>query len=632
MEGKRFGSIYFTKKLRNIYLGEEYRVFKVGTGQEKELKLAVVISDKLKFKKDDLIPYFKIFENSKMKNLIVGEEVEQIKKKTVVISPYQKEFRTLSEILEVAFSKGNGISLDNAVHILMSILDLALAFKQYYSSEMEVPFFLPIPDDIGFNSEGAVFYRYPICNFLLGKGMGIEEVIAENFPCLFAPGKAISEKEEVYAFTSLFYFMLTGKKINELSEEIDTAYIASSKLSVPYDLYKTIPEFIVPRIEKGFSGDYVNLQDMQKDFEEIIMDGEITPSTFNLAFYINSLFKEENKKELEEIAEEEKREIPPDEIELEKKKQEEIEKEIFTTMEEIEEKSGKKGIFAVIGVAVLIIAAILFYFLSREKKQVIVQRPANTQQQINVEELAKQIEKKLSQKYDERIKEIEAKYQEDLKKIKDEQKRKALLAERQKKIAALKQQQQMEKQQAVKQAIAQIKKTEKPQTSPSTSSSQSVSTNDNQKANSSETETSPASSTQKTENASTLQSTNAKTGKSTEKPVKENKVENPPQPSFKEGDVVPISTLDKQIKILKQVSPYLTYRDVKAGTTVRVIMQVLINENGNVEKFRILRVFPVVPNMHNKMKNVIYKWKFTKPLREGKKVKVWKTISLVIKK
>ncbi len=626
MEGKRFGTLFFTKKLRNIYLGEEFRLFKIDDNGNRELKLGIIISDKLKLKKDDILPYFKLFENSKMKNLVVGEEVQIVKNRTVVVSPYMKEFRTLSEILEAAFNKGNGISLDNAVHILMSILDIALAFKQSYSSNMNNLYFLPIPDDIGFNSDGAVFYRYPICNFLLGRNAGIEEVISENFPYLFAPGKEISEKEEVYAFTSLFYFMLTGKRINEMSEDIDTAYIASSKLSVPYDLYKTIPEFVVPRIEKGFSGDYINLQDMQKDFEEIIMDGEITPSTFNLAFYINSLFREENKKELKEIEEEEKLEIPPDEIELQKEKEKEIEKEIFSTMEELEEKGGNKGIFVVIGIAAVIIITLVIFFMSREKKTVIVQNPQ--QQQINVEELAKKIEEKLSAKYEEKIKAIEEQYKQDIAKIKDEQKRKALLEERQRRIAALKQQQQQEKKQAVKQAIETIKKTKtttevssKPESKGSTPNNLSTQT---KQTVSPVNDQVPKQTKEIRENAPAT-----KEQQTVEKPKVEQKLQ---EPTFKEGDIVPISTLDSKIKILKQVSPYLTYKDVKAGTVVRVIMQVLINEEGKVEKFRILRVFPVVANMHSKIKNVIYKWRFSKPLREGKKVKVWKTISLAIKK
>ncbi len=627
MEGKRYGNIYFAKKLREIYLGEEFRAYKVDEKGERHLKLATVISRDFKFKMDDLAPYFKLFENSRMKNLIPGEEANIVNGRLVVLTPYKKEFRTLSEILEYSLKKNNGISLDNAVHILMSILDIALAFKQYYQENGKEPYFLPIPDDIGFNSEGAVFYRYPICNFLFGKGKGIEEVISKNFPFLFTLRKEISTKEEVYAFTSLFYLMLTGKRVNEISEDINTAYIASSKLSVPYDLYKTIPEFIVPKIEKGFSGDYINLHEMQKDFEEIIMDGEITPSTFNLAFYINSLFKEENKKELEEIKEEESAELPPDEIALAKEKEKEIEKDIFSTMEEIESKSGTKGIYIFIAIAVLIIANLLFVFLERKKKTIIVQKPT---QQVNVEELAKKIEEKLSVKYEEKIKSIEEQYKQEIAKIKDEQKKKALLEERRRRIEALKKQQQEEKQKAVKQAIQLAKKNETKTPENNAGTVKDNKTNGTQKTTTPENKTGTT-----TENNLSPQTTNNQEA-TTVKKVEEKKqapVQQKPVQTFKEGDIVPISTLDKSIKVIKQVNPLLSSDEwITTRKTVEVIMQVLINENGSVEKFRIIRVFPNVPNMKSRIKNVIYKWKFTKPTREGKKVKVWKTLYLAIKK
>ena len=627
MDGKRYGNIYFAIKLREIYLGEEFRAYKVDEKGERHLKLATVISRDFKFKMDDLAPYFKLFENSRMKNLIPGEEANIVNGRLVVLTPYKKEFRTLSEILEYSLKKNNGISLDNAVHILMSILDIALAFKQYYQENGKEPYFLPIPDDIGFNSEGAVFYRYPICNFLFGKGKGIEEVISKNFPFLFTLRKEISTKEEVYAFTSLFYLMLTGKRVNEISEDINTAYIASSKLSVPYDLYKTIPEFIVPKIEKGFSGDYINLHEMQKDFEEIIMDGEITPSTFNLAFYINSLFKEENKKELEEIKEEESAELPPDEIALAKEKEKEIEKDIFSTMEEIESKSGTKGIYIFIAIAVLIIANLLFVFLERKKKTIIVQKPT---QQVNVEELAKKIEEKLSVKYEEKIKSIEEQYKQEIAKIKDEQKKKALLEERRRRIEALKKQQQEEKQKAVKQAIQLAKKNETKTPENNAGTVKDNKTNGTQKTTTPENKTGTT-----TENNLSPQTTNNQEA-TTVKKVEEKKqapVQQKPVQTFKEGDIVPISTLDKSIKVIKQVNPLLSSDEwITTRKTVEVIMQVLINENGSVEKFRIIRVFPNVPNMKSRIKNVIYKWKFTKPTREGKKVKVWKTLYLAIKK
>ncbi len=102
-------------------------------------------------------------------------------------------------------------------------------------------------------------------------------------------------------------------------------------------------------------------------------------------------------------------------------------------------------------------------------------------------------------------------------------------------------------------------------------------------------------------------------------------------PAFREGDVVPISTLDSPIKILKKAIPTLTYEEARLGN-VRVIINMLVGVDGSVEKFRVIRTIPPIPGMDKKISDVIKGWKFSIPKREGKKVRVWKIVSLLIKK
>ncbi len=103
------------------------------------------------------------------------------------------------------------------------------------------------------------------------------------------------------------------------------------------------------------------------------------------------------------------------------------------------------------------------------------------------------------------------------------------------------------------------------------------------------------------------------------------------QPIIKEGDVVAYPQLDSPIKVLKQVSPSLTYGETRLGA-IRVIMQVLVNTNGKAETFRIIRIIPKIAGLDSKMKKVIKDWRFSIPKKNGIKVKSWKTVSLLIKK
>jgi serine/threonine protein kinase/DNA-binding response OmpR family regulator len=103
------------------------------------------------------------------------------------------------------------------------------------------------------------------------------------------------------------------------------------------------------------------------------------------------------------------------------------------------------------------------------------------------------------------------------------------------------------------------------------------------------------------------------------------------EPIIREGDLVAYPQLDNPVKVLKQVSPSLTYGETKLGA-VRVIMQVLVNTRGKAEKFKILRIIPQIAGLDARMRKVIKYWKFSIPRKKGVKVKSWRIVSLLIKK
>ncbi len=146
--------------------------------------------------------------------------------------------------------------------------------------------------------------------------------------------------------------------------------------------------------------------------------------------------------------------------------------------------------------------------------------------------------------------------------------------------------------------------------------------------------------TNQTQTNQPQQTQTAKTGQTqTNQPASKPKVKpqvKKPKPIVKkqitrEGDLVAYPQLDKPVKILKQVSPSLNYSEAKLGA-VRIIMQVLVNTNGRADTFRIIRVIPNIAGFDVRVKRVIGKWRFSIPMKNGVKVKSWKTVSLLIKK
>ncbi len=617
MEGKRFGNLYFTKKIREVYLGEEFRTIEIENDSFKEFKKALVLSKEIRISMDELKSYFRLFRKKNIKNVITSDTIEFIQGRPVILSEYQKA-KTLTEVVEQGKKINNPVSLDNALHIFMTIFDLALSFKNEFSNDGQKVYFLPVPDDIIIDEEGAIFYQYPLCNILLGKDKGVEKLLYNKFPHLMKDKGKIELKKEIYWFTSLFYCMITGEKLpSEI--KVDTTYIASKKLLNPYQSYRNIPEFIVPIIDKGINGDYKSLAQMWKDYEEIIMDGDITPSTFNLAFYYNSLFKEERKIEESEMEKEKNGEIPQDTFLLEKEKTEKMEKEIFSVMDEIEDKTGaNKGlILGIVGiVAIVVLLAILIpKFIN--KRQPVVQ-----QQKVDINKITKQIEQKLSEKYDEQIKQMKEEFQQKLSQAKDEEKRKALIAEQKRRIAAINRQRKQETQQT----LAQV--TKKINTQQSVKEQQSVK-KEPAKTDNKETDTDNTLIVREQKKPSEQIKSEENKIKEVE-PVKK-ETPKPKKPIVREGDIVPITELDKPLQILKNPVPRLTYTETKLGA-VRLIMQVLVNTKGRAEKFRILRIIPKIAGLDARMKKVIKDWKFSIPTKNGIKVKTWRTISMLIKK
>jgi len=593
MEGKRFGNLFFTTKVRENYLGEELRTALIEDEKIKEIYSGLVLSDNFDISTEELSFYIEEYSHKKQKNIIASEEIDEIDGKKVLLTKYIPNIRSLTEIIEAGEKRNNKLTLDNSLQIITSLLDFALSIKSEYGSELSDTPVLPIPDNVHLNSEGGLFYKYPFVNHFLNSKPEIKLAVKRKFRYLLKTGTEIDSKAEVYAFTSLFYYMITGKKITS-GEDISSSQIASEKLAMGYESYKNIPEFIVPLIENGLTGGYKNLAEMQKNYERIILDGEITPSTFNLGFYLNVLFKKENDRELEAIEEEKSFTPPKDEYLIRKEKQSEIDKQIY---EELEKSKSKKPLIigGSIGAAVIIVAIIAFLLFRptpKEEPEPITTKPVETQS-IDLEKLKTELKQEMQDEYQKKIEEetgkLEEKYNEKLSSIEreDKQERQRILRQKQQEVEKIKKEKEREMQKEMKEKVQSIIEQE---------------TKEEQKKEKQKKEVEKAKEKVKTE------------------------------PQIKEGQIVPQNTLDNKVEKLKIVGPTLTSSDMRGKNSIRLILQVLIDTRGKVETLRVISAKPKVPGIKTKLNRVINEWEFTVPLKNKIKVKTWKTLSLVFKK
>jgi TonB family protein len=100
----------------------------------------------------------------------------------------------------------------------------------------------------------------------------------------------------------------------------------------------------------------------------------------------------------------------------------------------------------------------------------------------------------------------------------------------------------------------------------------------------------------------------------------------------KEGDLVPLGNVDKEPQVLSKPDPIIPnmIRSALPGNqTVR--LNLLINQNGDVEMASLLQK-TVNSQLNAILIDTIKTWKYSPAVKDGVRVKVWKTVSLIIKK
>ncbi len=96
-----------------------------------------------------------------------------------------------------------------------------------------------------------------------------------------------------------------------------------------------------------------------------------------------------------------------------------------------------------------------------------------------------------------------------------------------------------------------------------------------------------------------------------------------PAPKIKEGDVVPYSLLDSRPRPKKVVSPI---RPRVPNLSGAVFLSVLVGPDGKVEKVKVIRGIHAIYD--EAAVKAVQKWRFTPPVKEGKKVRTWTTVRI----
>jgi serine/threonine protein kinase len=550
---------------------------------------------------------------SNIPKLYSPEKIIKEEDKAYLVYPYIRG-RTFEQVLDDCTQKDMPINFDLAFSIVFAIADLIdVGSSIVVSGEKSFHGFLT-PDNIIIDYDGKVYLKnYGIYPYLSRE----EEVFTEmekKYGAWIAPEFQRKEKlvsqTDIYHLGYITYRILTGKYFSFTpGEDFDSKFsnisfvqhMPSSDKKFLTNLLTFFKKTLHPTPAKRFE----NIKELKDFISTEFQIEELSSVTFNLAYFMNSLYLElieEEKKVLEEelaytLPEEKKEEPEP----VEKAKGDDhLVEDILTGLDE-HKKSRVRLFVPVIAIVVIVVIATIFIVINQQK-QVKRQQEQQVKTTEDLKRTMEQFKSELELEYQKKLKTIEerATTTEDEKKAQEEEIRR--LREWQKEETR----KVLEKQKLEEERLAKLQQEEQAK--------------EEQKKKDEEAarQAKLAEEQKKKEAARKAQVEKQR------KKIEETQ-------TVKQGQLISLVEATKKPEKVKGknpvFSPILKRKYKGQEMTVRTVL--LIDEKGNVINVRVLGQTP--DDLKFVITRSFKRWKYSPAQKDGVRVKVWQPVSIRIK-
>jgi TonB family protein len=303
---EQFSGYLLLKKLAEDPLGETFRAGKVGkAGLDRVALLRVFNGQGL----DGETLWQRVSARAgiqqvlKNPNLGDGIDMGQMRGTPYVAYDYVSG-KNLAALLGQATQKRQPVPLDHALLISERIaLGLSVAAESRLGEDRVLHGFV-VPHLVMVSNEGET----RLLGFEVGPALrevATSAAAREQFARYLAPealgGGAAGKSDDVYSLGAILFEMLTGKRLpppaaSGYAGVIDGAMLAGEGTPIPADLGNLL--------KKSLSASSERLPDAvtwHKAITKLMLDGHYNPTTFNLAFFMHNLFREDIERETQEL-------------------------------------------------------------------------------------------------------------------------------------------------------------------------------------------------------------------------------------------------------------------------------------------------------------------------------------------
>lgn len=305
---EEFDKYLLLKKLSEDPLGETFRAGRVGDGNLDQVVLLRALNGP-RLNTDALVERLpeRAAVQQALKSPNIGNGVDLGVFRGVPFVAYDYiSGRNLAALIQQAEKQMSPLAVDHALLIAERIaLALAVAYETRIGNDRLSHGFL-LPHLVRISNEGET----RVLGFEMGpllaeqaQGGTFEPEVSAYLPPELLNGQGRASSDDVYSLGAILFELLTGERPSAdaatRKTQIDRARSAESEQPLDPPLVTLLHKSLGPR-EHRMSEPVT----WHKALSNVVMEGEHTATTFNLAFFMHNLFREEIERETQEMEEE----------------------------------------------------------------------------------------------------------------------------------------------------------------------------------------------------------------------------------------------------------------------------------------------------------------------------------------